>query len=902
DGRSEFVVTLPRVVEPFDYRVLVDDRALSQYYSVRVTPRPTVDRLDIRYEYPAYTGIASRVEEKAKGDITAPVGTTVTIAAHCNKPLAEAKLSLAGKSTLATVDRDQGGQQVSARFEVTPETTGQWNLTLKDQFGLEVRTAEHKIEAVPDAAPLVVIAEPQTAELRLKPTDRLPIAYRVREDYGVSTVNLIVRAGAAKEISIRVSLPKRSTIERGTWVGQTVLDLGSLNLSNVPRIEVLVEVSDTLPAALQGPQRGRSKPLAIIFDAGAQAYSTQAAEAAVRKIAVKLNEALAQLKNAKGQVAAVRPNLENQPLHLPPESLKPLETARGQTAKAEELLLSVSEDNSEPALSAITTQAGRIAEDNVAPARQALELIPLASIKKDQTDKAKLADEQIDAAIAALTKLIATLGAEQDRLARARELAAQIAALVEKQFDLRKVTEQALDKPEPTDLAKELFRRILEAQRQIAREANLLPARIAAEGLNKDGKDQMANQSATDARQAANQLLEGKVPEAAQAGQAAEKDFDKLADAVKKQPGYAPPKDSRLPPVDETVKRLAERQKNVNEQLDALRKGELAKALASLQKDLAEQTKEVAERAKALEAMNPQEAMTPQKGNPQSSKDAKGTSDTLGMAVEEEAQAAADLGHIDNIPKVSEMKFIEGPQSPSDSGGNPDGGQGTQGGGSNTGAGSSKKPSPSNNNINNTIAKGKNLGKATLTAEALLNQKPSNQNTPSGGSGTELQADAEELLRKGLATIMADNNPLAKGFGGFGGGAPDTEVPPTPPKEFGAEGGEDQANDQAGKPSGEDSGGQPPGDQPPGSQPPGGKPSGGKPGGKPTSGKGGKLGTGPGRIAARIGKLGISGEDWLKLPSDLRDEVLKSSDEQAPREYRELVRQYFQAMARGSNQ
>jgi len=296
--------------------------------------------------------------------------------------------------------------------------------------------------------------------------------------------------------------------------------------------------------------------------------------------------------------------------------------------------------------------------------------------------------------------------------------------------------------------------------------------------------------------------------------------------------------------------------------------------LESLQEDLAEQAKQLAERTDKLRELAEQQD-SPKKGD-----EAKGAADALGQAAEKAMLAAAELGHIDNIPKFSPPKFISGPMSPSDSGGNPDGGQGTKGGGSNTGAGNSKKPSPSNNNVNMTMGAGKRLGKATLTAEALRNQKPSNDNRPSGGSGTELQADAEELLRKGLATLMADNNPLAKGFGGFGGGAPDVPVPPSPPKEFSA-----QSTPQA--------------DAKPGMS---GSSSTGKTGGPPPSGPGGLLGAGSGNVASRLGALGISGDDWLRLPSDLRTQILQAADERAPREYRDLVRRYFQTMARRANQ
>jgi hypothetical protein len=77
---------------------------------------------------------------------------------------------------------------------------------------------------------------------------------------------------------------------------------------------------------------------------------------------------------------------------------------------------------------------------------------------------------------------------------------------------------------------------------------------------------------------------------------------------------------------------------------------------------------------------------------------------------------------------------------------------------------------------------------------------------------------------------------------------------------------------------------------------------GGQPGGmNPASGTS-QLGAGQGNVAARLAQLGISGDDWLRLPSDLRTEILKSPEERAPREYRELVRRYFQTIARRANQ
>jgi hypothetical protein len=318
---------------------------------------------------------------------------------------------------------------------------GTWNLTLRDSLSIESKTQPHKVEVIPDAAPVIGIVEPQDPETRLRPDDRLPILYRVREDYGVSKVSLLVRSGSAKELSIATSLPQRSTLEEDAWVGRATLDLGSLQLPNVPRIEVLLDVQDTLPESLGGPQHALSQPIVIVLDGNAQNYSAQTAEKSIRKLQSVLGDALNHLKGAKGQVASVRPTLDKQPLRLTPEGARAIETARNQSMEAEKLLSKASEETTETELADYAQQAGRIAEEHVTPARQALELIPLAHVKQEQVDQAKSTEEHLDAAIAALEALIKSVGEEQQRLAQARELAGKLGELADDQSRLRDTTQ-----------------------------------------------------------------------------------------------------------------------------------------------------------------------------------------------------------------------------------------------------------------------------------------------------------------------------------------------------------------------------------------------------------------------------------------------------------------------------
>ena len=70
----------------------------------------------------------------------------------------------------------------------------------------------------------------------------------------------------------------------------------------------------------------------------------------------------------------------------------------------------------------------------------------------------------------------------------------------------------------------------------------------------------------------------------------------------------------------------------------------------------------------------------------------------------------------------------------------------------------------------------------------------------------------------------------------------------------------------------------------------------------PTAGGDGK-GTGPqatDETLLRLEEMGISPSDWARLPGRLRNEVLQAANDKSPPQYRALIKQYFQELARQS--
>ena len=855
DGVTQFTITVPSGETNFQYRVLAGSRALSRRYNVVVTPRPAVSRYDVAYDFPEYSGLLDATEEDVSGQIEALVGSEVILKTTFNKAVKSAELLINGKPAavgglLPTSDRPAA----SWKIKMTPETTGEWSLKLIDEHGLENLTVRHRIRALTDAAPRVTITEPQKSELKLQSADRVPITYEVREDFAVGSAELLVRTGDGQTIQIPVQLPVASRAESGMWVGRATLDLSTIELGlGVKHVRVQVRIGDTLPPP-NGPQFGLSATCTLVFDEAAESYVTQWVEAKAKQIADGLNEALRELKAAKGKTEWLKKHLAGaNPAAQPTEAAA--DVVRRHTVRADDILRTVAEEAMPDFLDA-GTEALNIADEYLGPARKETEMIKLADSQKEQLDHASSADEYIGKAIAGITKILSGLKEEAERVKVAQELAAEAEKLAIEHETLREKLEALLAEMTQKE---ELLAQVLTGQKEVARETAELAAEVDAAKANPAGDEH--KQATQSTQKAADELQSGKTKEALEAGKKAvgqlenlKKKLDKPAAAV------APPADRKG--MAKKAEQLAKRQDRLNKEMDAIEKGDLPTALEEMAKDIAERTEELAKDvAEHSENVKPES---------KTKENAAKAAEEASKAAEQADAQMADMGHDPRPGKVSPPKVVSGPPEPSDSpGGNPDGGQGTKGGGSNTGAGQSKGPSKSNNNINNTIGPGKNLGKATITPDSTFDN-PSDK--PGFGSGTIVEPGAEEALRRAMAALQ--NNPESKGMGGLGG---ESDVP------------SDGPDVDMAMPDG------PPGDKP-GSEA-------GKPGGKPgKGGKGARLRPGQGRVA-RLRALGISDGDWLRLPSKLREGIMNGADKEAPQEYRTLVKRYFRALAqRGSEE
>ena len=853
-GVVTYKVSVPSGKTNFKYRVLVGEAALSRWYNVTVTPIPRVSRYDVTYDYPEYSGLRDGPAADNSGNIEALAGTMVTLKTTFNKKIKTAELFINGVpagegGVLTDVDRPAASWEI----EMSRETSGGWSLKLVDEYGLENFIVGRRIMLIADAVPRVEVIKPQTTELKVKPTDQIRFTYEVREDFAIRSTELLVRTGDGQTKEIPIDLPTETRAGGGLWLGEATLDLALLELGlGVKHVRVQVRAGDNLPMP-GGPQFGLSTTYTLIFDKAAESYVSQRVRAMEHQLAAGLKQALNELKVAKGRTVYLKQHLATAaPAPQPTDAAA--DKAHMHVVRADNILRTV-------AMAAMSdfvdagTDALNIADEYLGPARKELEMIKLADSQREQLAHATSSDQDIGKAIAALEKVAGGLKEEALRLEKRLKLAAKAERLKE-EFES---VEEKRDAVAEVDQKDEILEQVLTGQKEVARETAELAAEVDKTKANPTGQEH--KQAAQSTRKAADKLQSGETKDAMKAGKQAASQLDNLKKKLDKPAASGPPPAERKE-MAEKADRLAKRQERLNKQMKAIDEGDLPKALDEIEKDVVKRTKELADDVAKLDKETKPESKTKE--------NAEAAAKAADKAAEEAERQMADMGHDPRPGKVSPPKKVEGPDEPSDCpGGNPDGGQGTKGGGSNTGDGNSKGPSKSNNNINMTIGGKKNLGKATITPDSKFDN-PSDK--PGFGSGTIVEPGAEEALARAMELLQ---HPDSKGMGGLGG---ESDVASEGPKGV-PEMPNGPAGDKPGMPG-----------------------KAGKPGGMKSGGKGAVLSAGPGSVA-RLRALGLTADDWLSLPSSLREGIMDAADKEAPEEYRALVKQYFRALAqRGSGE
>jgi len=173
-----------------------------------VARKPAVERLDVTYEYPAYTRLEPKSEIDGLGNLSAPVGSAAQLTMHVNKPVAEAGIEYGdGVVQPVTIGVDQ--RVLRARLWIQKSDT--YRIHLTDQQGYtNDPPAQRQIEAIPDAPPQVVLLSPSGDET-VAPGDSVEATLKASDNYGLIRVELHLKKNDGAEATVRTwDVPGRS--------------------------------------------------------------------------------------------------------------------------------------------------------------------------------------------------------------------------------------------------------------------------------------------------------------------------------------------------------------------------------------------------------------------------------------------------------------------------------------------------------------------------------------------------------------------------------------------------------------------------------------------------------------------------------------------------------------------
>ncbi|MFV0445183.1 MAG: hypothetical protein ACK5Q5_16525 [Planctomycetaceae bacterium] len=235
-----------------------DDTQSWQSFDVR--PAPRLEQFEIEIIPPPYTGLPTILEQRTSAHVEGLIGSSVTLRARANVPLASVQLERDGMPPQPLIlESDQRGCTVE--LKLTDEGRSSFWFELRDEYGVSsTRPIKYELRGRRDQPPQVTLEHP-VPETNVTAVAQLPLVAQCSDDIGLSEVQLVVtnlvRGGAIPPVSLvpadQVVSPEaahKSIFISFDW------SLDTLTLQPGMQVEYQVEAVDNREP---DPQRTRSQ-------------------------------------------------------------------------------------------------------------------------------------------------------------------------------------------------------------------------------------------------------------------------------------------------------------------------------------------------------------------------------------------------------------------------------------------------------------------------------------------------------------------------------------------------------------------------------------------------------------------------------------------------------------------
>ncbi|HEX6630801.1 MAG TPA: DUF4175 family protein, partial [Gemmatimonadaceae bacterium] len=213
DSGGAFSLRLFDVAAPTEYYV-ESDGIRSPTYRLKVTDLPFVDRIDLAYTYPAYTGLAPDSTLDG-GDVAAPLGTAVRVRTTTTLPVPAGQLVIEERDTVPLAPQPDG----TLAGTLTVRRPGFYRVELQGADGRMVTgSLDYTIDVIEDRPPTVRIAKPGR-DSRPTTLEEVFTEARADDDYGVAKLELVysVNGGPEQTVPLHQGRPLREVTAGHTF-------------------------------------------------------------------------------------------------------------------------------------------------------------------------------------------------------------------------------------------------------------------------------------------------------------------------------------------------------------------------------------------------------------------------------------------------------------------------------------------------------------------------------------------------------------------------------------------------------------------------------------------------------------------------------------------------------------
>lgn len=184
-----FFQTLGNLRDETEYYV-TDGRARSHRYQIAIRDTPRITLVQVKTEFPPYTGLKTRVRKLTDESLCLPLGTRLTFRVGSNRPLASGRIALAplmgGERRTVPLAPEAHRSVVHGTFSLTEPVA--FTLSLEDVDGLaSSESRQGRITILPDNRPRISVLEPGKHAVAT-PTTVIPVRVQAEDDYGVTQI------------------------------------------------------------------------------------------------------------------------------------------------------------------------------------------------------------------------------------------------------------------------------------------------------------------------------------------------------------------------------------------------------------------------------------------------------------------------------------------------------------------------------------------------------------------------------------------------------------------------------------------------------------------------------------------------------------------------------------------